>query len=150
MTMRSQVRLYHLSSIIIAAVIATFIVNSVTYYAPRIEGYLFPVARSDTTLVEVLPQVNKIIVGGVMSKFRACDLISSVAYVSDAVGNRVIAKIEPASTIKLRPVESNAEWGPWRIDVPIWYKQAWLTVTTVHQCHPFWQTRSQFVRAIIE
>jgi hypothetical protein len=144
-----QIKLYHLSSMLIAGVLASLLVNVFSYYAPRVEGYWWPVAESHDTAVEVV-SANKIRVTGIMSKFRDCDLVSSAAFVSDAAGNRVIAKVEPSSTIKLRPVEGPVEWGPWNIDVPVWFRKATLTISTVHQCHPLWVTQSTFVRAVID
>lgn len=150
MTTKSQVRLYHLSSVMIAGFLAALFVNVLTFYGPKIEGWLLPVAYTNGVDVEIIPAANKIRVSGAMSKVRSCELISSTAYISDVVGNRVIAKVETSATVKLRPIEGPVPWGPWIIDVPIWYKQAWLTITTVHQCHPLWKTESRFLQALIE
>lgn len=150
MSTKIQIRLYHISSIVIAGLTAALFVNLLTYYGPRIEGFIWPVAASTDTTIVVLPEQGKIEVAGVMNKYRNCDLIISVAYVSDAAGNRVIARIEPIGNIKLRPVEKNATWGPWRVDVPVWFRKAWLSVQTVHQCHPLWETRSEFFNVRIE
>lgn len=150
MSMKAQARLYHLASMAIAGLLAAMFVNVLTYYGPRIEGALFPVALSTQTEIAIMPSGTQIEVHGILSKYRRCDLISSAAYVSDAAGNRVVAKIAPQGTIKLRPVEKGQPWGPWIIDMPAWFRKATLNVVTVHQCHPLWVTQTKFVQAVIE
>lgn len=150
MTERSQARAYRAVSFAIAGLLAALFVNLLDYYGPRIEGAVFPVARSTTTNVEILSEPNKILVGGIMSKYRSCDLISTTAYIADAAGNRVVARVDPSATVKLRPIEANVEWGPWRVDTPVWARKAWLSVVTVHQCHPLWVTQTQFLHALID
>jgi hypothetical protein len=150
MSERGQATVYKLTSVVIAGILAALIVNLLDYYGPRIEGRIFPVAQSHQNNIERLSEPNKIKVGGIMSKYRNCDLISTTAFISDAAGNRVVARVDPAATVKLRPVEANVEWGPWRVDTPVWARKAWLTVVTVHQCHPLWVTQTEFLRAVID
>lgn len=139
---------WHPLLLFIGWVMAVLFVNLLNFYGPRLEGKLWPVAVSTETNVLVMSE-NILKVWGTFSKTRDCELLGRTVYIEDPVGNKIIATIEVAGPVSLRPVGDQYEWGPWTVKVPSWYRQATFTAITVHQCHPLWQTQTTFLTKML-
>jgi hypothetical protein len=130
---------------IVAAAITTLLVSMVQYYAPDIEGKIFPVSTSDPHSITVdLKSVQEITVSGIASKFRDCEFTGTEIFVTGDGANRELARLTVGRSIKLRPVSVGFPWGPWQITVPVYRSNLQIKAITTHRCHPLWPTRTVF------
>jgi hypothetical protein len=130
---------------IVAAAITTLLVSTIQYYAPEIEGNIWPVSTSDPGSLVVQPNgIQELTVSGTASKFRDCDFEGTEIYVVGDGANRELARLTVGSSIKLRPVSDGFPWGPWRITVPVYRSNLNVKAITTHRCHPLWLTRTIF------
>lgn len=130
---------------IVAAALTTLLVSTIQYYAPEIEGRIWPVSTSDPgSIVVRSSNVQEMIVMGTASKFRDCQFEGTEIYVVGDDTNRELARLSVGSSIKLRPISDGFPWGPWKITVPVYRTSLNVKAITTHRCHPLWPTRTVF------
>ena len=126
---------------------ALLVLGAITfvYFGPSLDK-LFPVV--DPFVISGKKKLTGgIEVSGWLHKRRECQLleISGVARRSD--GLAVAVKFELLDlTGKVNFPEGPQAWGPWRVFVPLNTEK--IRVSSLHQCHPLWKTRTEL--AVIE
>lgn len=130
---------------IVAAALTSLLVTTVQYYAPSIEGRLFPVSQADPGTIDIHKgSVQEITISGMADKWRDCQFTGTEIFVVGDGANRELAKLTVGSSIKLRSVSEGFFWGPWQITIPIYRSSLNIKAITTHSCHPLWPTRTVF------
>lgn len=137
----------HLLPFVTALLITFGLITIMQAYMPAIEGRFAPVAKAVKVSIK-RDGTQAVIIVGEMDKHRACTFEEISAYlVNNVTGTRVIVPINFQETIKLFP-PGDHPWGPWKLNTPLWRTELRsLEIITLHDCHPFWPTRTVFWRS---
>lgn len=112
-----------------------------------VERLMFPVVES-FTVTQLTREADGVVIRGHMTKVRACEFIGN-AIKSDSGATLSLKFMDDGSPGTFTRPTGSQEWGPWKIFVPVAPKVNSITLTAAHSCHPFWVTRTEIVKIII-
>lgn len=115
--------------------------------AVKVEQHFFPVVQNFVA-TSVSREADGVIMSGQMVKERACDFIGVTVKADTGAALSLKFMDDDSPSSFTRPTGSQ-EWGPWKIFVPVAPKVNSITLTAAHSCHPFWVTRTEIVKIII-
>ena len=113
----------------------------------RFEQAFNPVITS-FSVTDLKRDDDGIVIRGYMTKARACEFIGNTARADSDVTLSIKFMDDDSPGTFTRPTGSQ-EWGPWKIFIPIAPKVNVVTITSAHSCHPFWITKTELVRIVI-
>ena len=113
----------------------------------RVEQHFFPVVDS-FTVASITRDADGLTMSGHLTKERACDFIGVTANADPGISLAIKFMDDDSPGTFSRPTGSQ-EWGPWKIFTPLAPKINTITLTASHACHPFWVTRTEMVKIVI-
>lgn len=116
-----------------------------------IETRIFPVV-THWSVDYIVKQDGRYVVGGVLHKARACELISTTVMAVPKDGKlprTAMYQVKPSDVLGGNVPTGTSTWGPWEIPIPksfLTQRQhiAYLEVIGTHRCHLAWSQESSY------